>query len=183
MISIVQTNERYTIMFSSYSHAELVTLLTQTMIDPSFNIKSRQYQNLFVQLLPINSVFILIDLANMHGANHAFSMQGVDIRIKNTLDHFNARQGDFIRYGGDEIIAILPPESDFYTFIARFDTELCNNDLYALYTVVIASESFDETFSRADALLSAKKLEIEQLGLKPSRNDAYLCMESILIVE
>jgi len=125
---------------------------------------------------------VQIDIANMHAANHAFTMDGVDKLICSFVDNFR-HTDTVIRWGGDEIVIIPSDDSNMEAFVKRLDYVLHDNNLYAVIAVVTTSEDITETVGRADELVSAVKLSLELNHMKPGRDELYRVLDSHIIYE
>jgi GGDEF domain-containing protein len=165
----------------SMSKADLVELALNLGIDGTFKLINRNFALLFYTEIESGKTMLMIDLANMHGINHKYSMSTVDQFINNVLDQF--RSSDFwIRWGSDEIIVILN-SGDAVDFISRLDAVMAENELYAVYGIVTTSNNLVESINRADSIVMAEKCRLERCGLKPDRNQEYCRLASSIVCE
>lgn len=160
---------------------ELIDMLMNMGMDRAFGVISRNMAETFYTTIEAGKTLIMVDIANMHALNHAFTMAGADERIKNVTD--TIRHSDLVvRWGGDEIVIVLN-SGNVSEYIIRLNELMAANDLYAVICAVTTSESLVETVNRADEKISATKLMLEVTGQKPDRNAPYVCLNSIVISE
>lgn len=163
------------------SKEELTQLILDLGMDRAFGIISRNMAETFYTTIEADKTLIMVDIANMHALNHAFTMAGADERIKNVTDVI--RHSDLVvRWGGDEIVIVLN-SGNVAEYIIRLNELMAANDLYAVICAVNTSNSLVETVNRADEKISATKLMLEVTGQKPDRNAPYVCLNSVIIGE
>lgn len=169
------------------THDELVayclslqTKVNEYQIDQAFGILNRtaaydQFNELRYKW------FIMIDIANMHAANHTYTMAGVDQRINAVINTF--RSEDTYRHGGDEICIIVDRRTDINAFLNRIDTAMAENNLYGVYAAVYSDETtIDNAAQLCDMLLMIKKTMIDRAGMKPGRDEPYRKLDSHFII-
>ena len=155
-----------------YTREQLIDLVCTLGIDSTFKLLNRDAALLFQSTIEEGKTLLFIDLANMHGLNHKYSMSLADQFINNVLDCF--RHSDtWIRWGSDEIVCIME-SGDIVEFIGRLDVAMKENDLYAVYAYVTTS---------ADCICMAAKRQLERFGLKASRDQEYVRMCSTVVTE
>ena len=160
---------------------ELIAMMMDLGMDRAFGVISRNMAQSFYKTIDSGKILIMIDIANMHAANHLFTMDGTDRRIKNVTDAI--RMSDLvIRWGGDELVIVLN-SGDIEDYLVRLDELMQANDLYGVYGVVTTSTDLAESVNRADSIVSATKLMLEVTGQKPDRNAQYVCLNSVTVYE
>lgn len=161
------------------SKDQLIDMMMSMGVDRAFGIMSRNMAETFYGSIEAGKTLIMVDIANMHAMNHLYSMDGVDQRIKAVTDVI--RHSDLvIRWGGDELVIVLN-SGNVEDYIARLDTLMHQNDLYAVIGSVITSESLAESVKRADAIVMQTKLMLEETGQKPNRDEAYRVLPSVIV--
>lgn len=167
--------------YDAMSRDELIAAIEILTIDAAFGIMNRNAAMLKHSTIESGKSLIMFDIANMHGANHKYTMCGVDNMIRTLINTF--RQSDIlIRYGGDEIVILLN-SGNALEYIDRFDAVARANNLYGVYGIVTTSTSLEESVNRADALVMAVKTSLELNGLKASRDQEYSLLDSHVVTE
>ncbi len=124
-------------------------------------------------------VLVLVDIGSLHNLNHSLGYTEANGRMHKSVLAF--RSTDLgIRWGGDEYIAVVDKDH-VAGLVRRICRDLVAQGLYAVIVTVEASHSLTESFQRADAILSAKKLWLEQTGRKLSRDATYVRCKTIVI--
>lgn len=131
--------------------------------------------------IPAGKKLIFIDMCNIHAMNHKYLMAGVNERWVNVFNHMRLTD-ILIKWGGDEFVIILN-DGDVEQFLDRLDDTFHKFDCYAVYSVVTTSNSLNESVARADAIAMKKKLELEQTGQKPGRDEPYRVLPSHIVYE
>ncbi len=169
------------INYNELSREELIARINQLEIDSAFGILNRNGAMARYSTIESGKSLIMVDIANMHAANHKFTMNGVDTLIRNVVKEF--RHDDLvIRFGGDELVILLN-SGNAEEYVKRFDAAMKQNHLYAVYAIVTTSNSLLESVVRADALVSEVKYALELNGMKPDRSAEYKVLESHIISE
>lgn len=163
------------------NHNDLVEFAMKLGIDRGFGIMTRGMAQMFYSTIDTGKTLIFLDLANIHAANHKYTMNTVDQFVSSVLDQF--RHNDtWIKWAGDEIVCILEnTDTDIAAFIDRLDNVMAEHNLYAVYGVVTTSTDLVESVKRADAIVSATKLDLELSGKKPDRNEEYRRLDSVTV--
>jgi GGDEF domain-containing protein len=159
----------------------LRALIAQLQQDHTFGILNKSGLHMLWSNIEDGKDLIYIDLCNVHAANHAYTFSGYDSKINKVLDAF--RSSDIIaKIGGDELIVILN-SGNAVEYCERLAQVMKENDIYAVIAPVKTSNGLQATIDKADADVSGLKLALEMYGLKPSRDEAYKCLDSYIIVE
>lgn len=179
---IGRNTERHIAMnYDNMTREELIALIEKLSIDSAFQVMNRNAAELRYSTIKSGKSLIMVDIANMHAANHKYTMHGVDTMIQNVIDSF--RHSDIvIRWGGDELVIILNSGCPL-EYITRFDQVMRNNNLYGVYGVVTTSDNLRESVKRADALVMQVKLCLELNNMKPSRDQEYMVLDSHVVNE
>jgi GGDEF domain-containing protein len=167
--------------YDDMTREELIAMVEKLTIDSAFGIINRNAAELSYSTIESGKQLIMFDIANMHGANHKYTMAGVDTMIRTLINEF--RHSDIlIRWGGDEIVILLNSGCAL-EYIDRFDTVARANNLYGVYGIVTTSNSLVESVARADALVMQVKLCLELNGMKTSRDQEYSLLDSHVVNE
>lgn len=169
--------------YSKLSKQELLDILHFARIDRSFGIIKKEFGIIEYGNVADGSIVIYLDLANVHAANHKYSMDGYDKFVQNVMNEL--RESDIlIKFAGDEIV-ILPKNinnaADLKTYIMRLSKLLADNNIYAVIAITTAVNGLENTVLYLDKIVSCKKLELEVCGLKPHRDAEYVCLNSIVM--
>lgn len=150
-------------------------------VDSTFKLINRDFAKMFHSHIESDKTLLFIDLANMHGLNHKYSMSLADQFINNVLNTF--RHNDtWIRWGSDEIVVILD-SGNVCELINRLHVEMTANNLYAVYGIVTTSTDLQESIDRADAIVMSAKSQLEKYGLKAGRDEVYSVKASVVVSE
>lgn len=166
---------------NTYTKDQLVEMIMTLGVDSTFKLITRDMAKLFHSTIKAGQQMIFIDLANIHGLNHAYSMSLADQFINNVLNVF--RHNDtWIRWGSDEIVVIME-SGEVCDLIDRLHIEMLKNNLYAVYGIITTSNNLEESVNRADAIVMNAKLQLEKFGLKADRNELYSVKTSVVVSE
>lgn len=124
---------------------------------------------------------VFVDFCNVHACNHFYG--GLAPTNERWVASFQSRDDDtIIKWGGDEI-AILLPDVDVDGYITRLTGAMRTNNVYAVIGIVTTSDDLMETIVRADSIVTKKKVELEESGQKPHRDEPYVCLDSFVVRE
>lgn len=129
-----------TLNLSHLSRNELEHVLNSLILDPAYGCLTRAGLDLYWQLSSHPCQAIFFDLDNLHALNSQYGYAYVDTLINNSL-HLRSgndgREADILtiaRYmSGDEIVILIPLESDARAMIARLKISLAENGLSAMF--------------------------------------------------
>lgn len=161
--------------------AELIALLTQTVNDPFTGIMNAAGAKAFHSRIPSDKALLFIDMCNVHGMNHKYTMDGTNKAWMNIFAD-NRLEDILIKWGGDEFIVILDMNT-LDGYLTRLQEKMIDNDVYAIVAVVSTSNDLEESVNRADCIVSAAKYTQELNGMKPGRDEAYSMGDTHIIYE
>lgn len=174
--------ERHTTMnLQDCSKAELLAIIETLSTDLSFGIMKKERGILEYGNIADNTPVIFIDLANVHAANHLYTMDGYDSFVRNVTSAIK-HEDVVIKFGGDEVVILPRTGTHIAEYIARLTTLLHTNNIYAVIASAPSINGLVETVKYLDAIVSDVKLELELTGKKPSRDEAYHVMESVVVI-
>lgn len=145
--------------------------------DAAFNCMNRMAAEAKYKALRGFSHVIFIDIANMHGLNHAYSMAEADEFIRNVVAQLRTRD-IVVRWGGDELV-ILSQTNDIESLTNKIGDILHANNLYG---VIVATEADNlaQSVKKCDAECMSIKKHLEETGKKPGRNEAYKVLDNVI---
>lgn len=171
--------------YNNLSHEQLIAIIEAQNAqieflskDISFNILKKESGVLHHNNIANGTEIIFIDLCNVHAANHLYTMDGYDQFVRNVTNRIDDIA---IKFGGDEIVIILPENSNAWAYMHRIAEIMQNNNIYAVMCATKSHGTLLETVKTLDAVVSAEKLALEQNGEKPNRDAEYTCLESIIL--
>jgi GGDEF domain-containing protein len=127
---MMNTNSAATYQELSAENTQLKAMIESLITDSVFGVTTRQ--GLTIKLNQVNSeikYICFLDVDNMHSANELYGYEGVNARIKNSLD---IRSNDLLIksrwFSGDEIIIVLR-EGEPEAFLNRLHKGFVDNGL------------------------------------------------------
>lgn len=160
---------------------ELLVVINGLLTDPFTHIMNASAANTFHKNIPAGKMLLMIDMCNVHGMNHKYTMDGTNERWINIFSD-NRLEDVLIKWGGDEFVVILDIES-VAGYIERLQQKMIANDVYAIVGIVTTSNNLKESVCRADNIVTAAKYSQEINGMKPGRDEVYCMGDSHFIYE
>lgn len=163
------------------SHSELIAYAKKLEWDSAFSCLKREAGELRLPIVSAGYTLLFIDIADMHGANHKYTMAMVDGFIQNVIN--DMRYTDIVyRHGGDEIVCVLKTDN-ISAVIDRIDSIMSANNLYGVYAAVFCNNNtpIANAVKRGDQAVMAIKSALDSNGKKAGRKDTYVKRDSVRV--
>jgi hypothetical protein len=167
--------------YDNLTREELIAVIQELSFDRSFGIIKKERGILDYGNIVDGTDVIYIDLANVHAANHLYTMDGYDSFVRNVTAQIK-HEDVVIKFGGDEIVIIPRNGTSLVDYIARLNTLLKDNNIYAVIASTKSINGLCETVKYLDAIVSAEKTELEATGKKPARDQVYTVRDSSILM-
>jgi hypothetical protein len=160
----------------SMNKDELIAMLNTVMYDQHTGYMLGSAAAKLYSEIEAGKTLVYVDMCNVHACNHKYSTAGTNERW---MASFGRKADKIFKWGGDEFVILLDNE-DLNGFIDRLIFDMQLNDVYAVVAIVPTSTSITETVDRADRIVMATKLMLEETGQKPHRDAPYCCLNSVI---
>lgn len=168
--------------YDNMTREDLIAMIESLSYDKSFGVMKKERGILDYGNIADGTDVIFIDLANVHAANHLYTMDGYDQFVRNVLDNIK-HEDTVIKFGGDEIVIIPRNGTHLEEYINRLMALMYSNNIYAVIATMKSMNGLCATVKELDVIVSGEKLRLEESGLKPCRDEKYRVLESVVIYE
>lgn len=166
--------------YDTMSRDDLIAMIETLSYDQSFGILKKERGILEYGNIADGTDVIYLDLCNVHAANHLYTNDGYDCFVRNVTDKIKHSDA-VIKFGGDELVIIPRNGTHIVEYLDRLTRLLRDNNIYAVIAYTQSVNGLTATVKTLDKIVSAEKKRLEENGLKPSRDEAYKVLDSIII--